>query len=560
MVDAEPDKYRPKRAFVEPTPTPTTPRDDFDDEDHPKPLYRDEVSAPPTEAGEPDGNTGAARTPLAAATPAGTESPRPPRSITFAPRSTRVPDDESTTILPRTVGRRGASADRIDDLDDDGRKPMHRKTKLALVIGGVAAVVVVGLAIGYAVIGVGRTPTTGGSPAVTAGTSADPSASTAQPAAALLDDNSVLSPTDAKIVAPSRTWTVASTDEGTAKDAPQAACFGTDAVEGQPTPQQKIQRLLSSNGKNPPGLLHQATAYASTEEAGQAYAIATRTLGGCAVVGSYIVEGRTVTGVGDQAVGVVIASVDGNKTQQHTVVVNRTGRVLNIIDATQPRDAIATTNVAKAAAAVTGRECAAAGGACGGSVTVKDGPPPIGGDEPGFLATGDLPPAGKTPLAWVTIPPEPPKEDFVGSGCEAVNWSTLSTQETTSRIYLLQDSGSFFGLNDIVVTMKDKSTADKLVEKLKSDMKSCAKRKLTAEVASPKDVTGTGAKKTAVSGWTAEVTQKSTEGKKKYRVGVVSAGTKVSYTFLNPQDGFDFTAGQWDTVAVRAGERTTQVN
>jgi hypothetical protein len=33
----------------------------------------------------------------------------------------------------------------------------------------------------------------------------------------------------------------------------------------------------------------------------------------------------------------------------------------------------------------------------------------------------------------------------------------------------------------------------------------------------------------------------------------------VVYTFLNPRDRFDFKNRQWDTVAVRAGERATQV-
>ena len=49
-------------------------------------------------------------------------------------------------------------------------------------------------------------------------------------------------------------------------------------------------------------------------------------------------------------------------------------------------------------------------------------------------------------------------------------------------------------------------------------------------------------------------------GTAKYRVGIVSAGPKVIYTFLNPRGDYDFTDGQWDTVAVRAGERMTQVD
>ena len=52
----------------------------------------------------------------------------------------------------------------------------------------------------------------------------------------------------------------------------------------------------------------------------------------------------------------------------------------------------------------------------------------------------------------------------------------------------------------------------------------------------------------------------STLGKTKFRVGIVSAGPKVIYTFLNPQGDYDFSGAQWNTVAVRAGERATQVD
>jgi hypothetical protein len=293
----------------------------------------------------------------------------------------------------------------------------------------------------------------------------------------------------------------------------------------------------------------------------QAYAVAAKTLGSCTVTGTYLVRGQAVTGVGDQSVGVVAASIAGGKAQRHTVLVNRTGRVLNIVDATQPNTSIPPDSVAKALVAVTNTQCGPAGGKCATKAVVKNGPPPLGGDEPGFLAYGDLPPAGKTPTAWGATPTELPKEDFAGSGCETVNWTTLSTENTSSRTYILEDaSSSFFGLNDIVATMKDEAAAKKLVAKIRSDLDSCSKRKLTAKVTKVKKVSSVGARQSAVSGWTAVVTQKSTEGTKKYRVGVVSAGSKVAYTFLNPQDGFDFSDDQWNTVAVRAGERTTQVN
>ena len=307
--------------------------------------------------------------------------------------------------------------------------------------------------------------------------------------------------------------------------------------------------------------LHQASAYVSPEAATQAFVAAAKTLGSCPTAGSYIASGRTVSGVGDQSVGVVINSVDGSTTQVHSVVISRNGRVVNILDAAQPRKPIAVGNVAKALAATTMVQCKAGGGACGGQPSVKNGPPPLGGDEPGFLALADLPPAGTQVAPWVADAVSVPKEDFLGSGCEGVFWTTLNSEEKSSRIYLYQDSGdAFFGVNEIVLTMKDDKTASKLAEKIKTNIAGCKKRKLTATVSGPAKVSSTGAKNSAVSGWTSTITQKSTKGPQKYRVGIVATGSKVVYTFLNPKGEFDFSDEQWNAVALRAGERATQIN
>jgi hypothetical protein len=110
-----------------------------------------------------------------------------------------------------------------------------------------------------------------------------------------------------------------------------------------------------------------------------------------------------------------------------------------------------------------------------------------------------------------------------------------------------------------VLTTKDAKAAGKVVDEIKSKLSRCRSHKLTATVSKPNKVTSTGARKTKIWGWTAVVAQKSTKGIAKYRVGIVSAGPKVVYTFLNPRDRFDFKNRQWDTVAVRAGERATQV-
>ena len=144
---------------------------------------------------------------------------------------------------------------------------------------------------------------------------------------------------------------------------------------------------------------------------------------------------------------------------------------------------------------------------------VKKGPPPIGGDEPGFLATGDLPPAGPEPTEWSATPIDLPKDDFSGSGCENTNWTTVPAEERSSRIYLLQESGSaFFGVNEIVLTLKDRKAAKGLAGDIQKYLTSCKDRKLTAAVAKPDKVSSIGARASEITGYTAVVRQKAGRG------------------------------------------------
>jgi hypothetical protein len=574
MVDQEARTYRPRRAFIEsdgqsaepdmPAKSyreharPITPRVD---EDRPKPLYRDELRTN-------GGSSPASRAfPIAETDPPTDETLRP---ITFTPRRTRGADDETTTILPRSRAGQPPTQpplDAIDDYDEDERKPLSQRAKLALLIGAVAAVAVIGLLIGYAVLAAGKQPQSQPSVAPPAGangtssTSGNASQAPAQTGAAPLTDASMLSPDQAKVIDRDRTWKVTSTEHSPSEDAPAAACFGGEPPQGQLTPQQRILRVLNSSGKKAPVALHEATAYNTADEAVQAYTIASKTIGGCAVTGSYIESGHTVSGVGNQAAGVVV--IDVSKHQAHSVILNRTGRVVNIIDASQPSKALAITAVAKALGQVNSVQCAPAGGECNGTARVKDGPPPLGGDKPGFLATGDLPPAKAKVGPWVPTGIEQPKAGFKGSQCETVNWATVAAKSKNARQYLYSASGNnnFFGLDEIVLKTKDAKAANKLVDQIKSDLTSCKRpRVLTASVTKPKKVTSVGAQKTKIAGWTAVVLQNTPGVTAKYRVGIVAAGPKVIYTFGNPSSDYDVTGDQWDTVAVRAGERATQVD
>lgn len=486
-------------------------------------------------------------------------SSRGSRRLNFTPRSRPAEDEDATTLLPRTTAGRGAPVvdPDLDDLDDLDVRPrrLGGRARLALLVGAVAAVVVIGLAIGSAVIGNAGDPGAAGDPSAGPATSASASPTPAE----LLGDASMLAPDGAQPLDPKRTWTVATTTPGPLPADGGPGCLGSNPLEGAPTAQQTISRTLTSSGSGGPTALHVAQAYGTVEDATQAFGVTARALGTCAVTGDWITAGSAVTGVGDQAAAVAVRSVADGQAAQHWVVVSRTGRAIDVVDAaTTGRSALDVKAVTATLASVVGAQCATAGGACAESPQTADAPPPAGGDEPGFLATGDLPPVGSTTAPWVGTPTEPPSEDFTGSQCETVSWATTAATTKSSRVYLLQDVPGIFGLNEVTLTVKDAQTASRLVDKIRSDWTSCKERKLTATVGSPKKVSGTAEGGAAVAGWTTEVEQKAGSTTTRFRVGIASSGDKVAFVFLNPQRDLDVSDGAWDVVAVRAVQRLTQ--
>ena len=89
-------------------------------------------------------------------------------------------------------------------------------------------------------------------------------------------------------------------------------------MEGQPIPQQSMLRVLTSSGRNPPAVLQQADAYTSPEEAAQAYAVAAKTLGGCAMTATYIESAAAVTRLGDQSLGLTLRVSEGGGSEYRT--------------------------------------------------------------------------------------------------------------------------------------------------------------------------------------------------------------------------------------------------
>lgn len=500
-------------------------------------------------------------------TPKSAQSGSTPKSAQSGDDETRVIDrgaPEETTVLPRASRRRDAAgATSASSPAEVGGSRLGKRARLALLVGAVAAVVVLGLAVGYAAISLndGTKAGPGAPPASPAGSaSADPGSTPTKDSGVVLQDSSMLTAEAAKKIDSKRTWKVAATQKGRGDDSPQVACASSEPVEGQPQPQQTFLRTLTSGSKGP-AALHQAEAYGTADEATQAFTLLAKSLGGCAMDRAYIDSGVYASGLGNQATGIVV-KIQDEKSQFRTVVLNRTGSVVNVLDVAQDGKAVSAKGLGEALGEVTNEQCTAAVGLCATNVKVKDGPPPLGGDEPGFLAAADIPPIDGQDGTWSGDTPG--KVSDLYSGCEGVEFNSAEgATKREARTYLLADNADApesFGVDQVLLTMKKKSQAKDLVSKVEENLASCGDRSLTATVEEPAKFKGTGSKEAKIKGSVTTVQQKvDSSNTATYRVGIGQVGTKVIYTFVPTTSDFDFSDAQWEQLNVRAGERASQV-
>lgn len=426
--------------------------------------------------------------------------------------------------------------------------PAARRRRTGLLIAVRAAVVIAAVVAGYLVLGRGR------------GMPAPPSTATASaaPPVTLISDRSMMTPTAAALIVRGN-WEVVADQPAQGTHAPIPACLA-DETPDAPAPSRAMVRTLTS-GPGGPSVLHLARGYRSPELAAEAFGLVSRALGGCNLKGSYLAEGRTISGLGDQATAVVLENPTEHRWR--SLVADRTGRVVNVVDVSAVRHPVDVGRVAAALGRVTDSQCPVAVGLCASAPRIQPGPPAASGDQPGFLTAADLPQPRIGTGIWGALDPGSPAE-VVTSGCENVSFSKLPAAKRTARSFILVDAPKgmprTFGLDEIVLTMASRSKAADQADRIAANLRGCAKRLPTATVSTLQKVSGVGADGVPVSGWVGTVDQKiSKTVTSRYRIGLVTAGNALVYTFLPRNGAWDLTDGQWSAVTVRAGARTTQL-
>lgn len=428
-------------------------------------------------------------------------------------------------------------------------QPTSSRRRAGLIGGGIAVLLVLGLVVGFLALGPNRSaPAAGG----------DPSSSAAAPAS-MIGQQTMLTAAEAKTI-DGQSWKVQNDQTPGEKHVPVPACLGAVSKDA-PKPAESLIRTLSAGGEGGSTTLHLAQSYKTPELATEAYALMAKALGECQLKGSNISDAKVITGLGDQATGIELENLI--KDSHRAVTLNRTGRMVNVVDVAATKSTPGLDKTAHALADVTDLQCTIAVGLCASGVKISDGPPPIGGDQPGFLATADIPTPTSGKGTWGGLEPGSP-ENVTTSGCENIDFNVLQADNRAARSYVLTDKPKGmpkkFGVDEITLTMRSKSEAADTAKTVVENLKSCDSRLPAASVSDVSTVSGTGASDSKITGSVALVSQKVSESEtSRYRVGIAAAGNKLVYTFMYRDGDWDLTKDQWSTLTTRAAQRATQI-
>ncbi len=434
------------------------------------------------------------------------------------------------------------------------RQPLGGRNITALTVAGVAVVAIIALIASTAFWWFNRDTEVASEPGTEMSATPGP----------VLGAGQMLSETMALTIDPARTWQKTHDEAGVNDASPQIACIGPQAKD-QLLPQITQLRGLSASGDDRTAALHRADAYATAEDAQKVFEFRSAELGACTDTPLYVEKGLNVTGLGDEALGVRVVLQD-TKSEYHSVVLVRTGRVVNLLDVARAGTAVDMTSEAKALGQSINRQCGPALGLCmSPTVSVTDGLPPAGGTDPGFLTSGDIPRISPGSGTWRGNPLAASVNVQDGSSCEAVDFGSIGGTGVTRqmRTYLLRNDAAAppqFGVDQVILTMASAQDATDLAGRIGGNMSSCGTRTLTSQVPKTGAVESTGVDGVEIRGNWYVVTSKIDQAQSQhYRVAVVAAGNRLIYLRSNPTQTFDFTDEAWGHVATRAGERTTQI-
>lgn len=347
------------------------------------------------------------------------------------------------------------------------------------------------------------------------------------------------------------TWTTELTSNNTSGDGLVLPCqrqrFADRDAEAA------LMRTLTSSDRRSVG---QATEVSATPAAAHAtWQASLAWYAGCAEPRIQLMSTRSVSGIGDEAMLVVLKDW-GSSERTIVASVARTGVLTTTLVTAEPGAAPrpVSDNTDLLSLAVTKLCALPRAGRCAGEVgTATVAPLPIG-KHPAMLSTVDLPPVAGVDQPWDATDPVAATTNLAATRCDSSAFRGRGITAGLTRTFVVPAATALpaqFGLTQTTGTWSSAKAAASFVQDVREKLASCPKRDLGTEV-SPIETSST--KSSDLSAWRVRV-DISENSSVVFLMAIVRAGSEVAQIGFVPAPSHTIADGDFVELAHRAADR-----
>ncbi|HYJ67787.1 MAG TPA: hypothetical protein VEX15_09000 [Nocardioidaceae bacterium] len=353
-------------------------------------------------------------------------------------------------------------------------------------------------------------------------------------------------------------WTVAETSSDLDAIDPFATC--ALARYGTPQLRQVWVRTFTGAGKTSQYAIESIEVARSKAAARASYRTQLNWYAGCQVPRVQLLEAYSVARDGTD-IRILVLRKWSDPIRTITIGVARSGFITStFVHQAESRHGPSVSAFADVLDDSLGLLCENTGGICQLASDVRPVQPPVTGEANGFLGAVDLPPVANLAKVMVGTEPEqyPAAQNPAATSCDEAQFKGKGLSGVRSRSYVVLDAKQVpttFGITETIATFPSEARAKNYLKRLAKRLNNCEDRNYAANVRGPhRD--GEGAVRASTWWLSLEATSKMDI---EYRVALVRNGARVAQVMFTPVGRFDVSSRAFNALAIRAGQRLTEL-
>lgn len=459
-------------------------------------------------------------------------------------------DASPAAIAARLDRLRGDLHDEpVDPGGSWGRESSGRRSTYLVL----AALAVVGIAVGAAALTADRPDGQQGTPSQPA-----PEASAPAPPEDPFSTRSLTSAASLRTLDRQESWVVGETSTDFGQNRAVDDCLAATAVE--PGLRHSWTRdFTTAVGDDPARATEALTVADSAAGAGQVYTVLVDAFASCQSGHDQVAAYRTIERLGDEASVFTLRFVEGTDVGDKQVAIARSGNtVVTWIVRGSSRHPMTPTTASKLTGLSISAMCDDSSGACAKPpYRLEETRPPPVGSAPGFLATVDLPVFPPVRQPWVATDPARVKDNPAATACDRADFSRGGAEGVSARSYVIPDAtqlGPVFGVSETIGGFPSSAAAKRFTVGVIRAVDACPDRQANLSVLRSDDL-----RQGPVRGrvWQIEV---ATSANKSFvfRVALLLVDETVAEVTFTPTGDFDVDHERYVALATRAAQRLKQ--